>query len=131
MKHSLSTKGVVMDRTEIGTRGEDAAVAYLERVGMQVVERNWRTGRGELDIVALDGTELVLCEVKTRTTDSHGTPEEAVSPAKQRRLARLAEAYLAAADLGTCQVRFDVISIRVISDDRALLRHHRNAFVVN
>ncbi|MBN1193095.1 MAG: YraN family protein [Coriobacteriia bacterium] len=120
-----------MDRTEIGVRGENAAAAYLERSGMQIVDRNWRSGRGELDLVALDGDTLVVCEVKTRTTECRGTPEEAVSPAKQRRLTRLAEAYVAAAGLDTCSVRFDVITIRVLGDDRALLRHHRSAFVVD
>lgn len=119
-----------MDRTEIGARGEDAAAAYLERAGLQIVDRNWRTSRGEIDIVALDGETLVLCEVKTRTTAARGTPEEAVSPAKQRRIVRLAQAYVAAAGLGECQVRFDVISIRVLAEDRALLRHHRAAFAV-
>jgi len=119
-----------MDRVEVGTRGEDAAAAYLERVGMQIVDRNWRSGRGELDIVALDGDTLVLCEVKTRTTSTQGTPEEAVSPAKQKRLIRLARAYLAAAGLEPVAVRFDVISIRVLGPDRALLRHHRDAFVL-
>ena len=119
-----------MDTTAIGRRGEDAAVAYLERIGMQVVERNWRTGRGEIDIVALDGDQLVLCEVKTRTSARRGTPEEAVSAAKQRRLVRLAETYLTHTGAAPCTVRFDVISIRVIDDDRALLRHVRAAFTV-
>lgn len=119
-----------MDRAQIGARGEAAAAAYLERVGMQVVDRNWRDGRGELDIVALDGEDLVICEVKTRATESRGTPEDAVSPAKQKRLARLARAYIAAAGLADCPVRFDVITIRLLAEDRALLRHHRAAFIV-
>lgn len=117
-----------MQPSEVGQRGEDAAAAYLERVGMRVIERNWRGARGELDIVAIDGTELVMCEVKTRTSDSRGTPEEAVSPTKRRQLGRLASAYVAANGLGECEVRFDVISIRVLTPDRALLRHHRRAF---
>ncbi len=117
-----------MDRAEIGSRGEDAAVAYLERVGLQIVDRNWRDGRGELDIVATDGDTLVICEVKTRTTDAAGTPEEAVSPSKQRRLTRLARSYIAAQGLEPCPVRFDVVTVRVIAEDRALLRHHRAAF---
>lgn len=117
-----------MNQTEIGQRGEDAAVAYLERIGMSVVDRNWRDGRGELDIVALDGATLVVCEVKTRRGASHGTPEEAVSAAKQRRLTRLARSYIAANALEPCNVRFDVVSIAVIASDRALLRHHRAAF---
>lgn len=119
-----------MDRTELGARGEQAAAAYLERIGMQVVQRNWRTGRGEIDIVAIDGDELVLCEVKTRSTEARGSAEEAVSPAKQKRLARLAQAYVAAVGLEECKVRFDVVTIRVLDDDKALLRHHRAAFCV-
>lgn len=112
----------------LGQRGEDAAAAYLERVGMTVVERNWRSKQGEVDIVALDGTTLVLCEVKTRKTVRAGTPEEAVTPAKQRRYKRLADAYIQAASLDEVDVRFDVITILVIGEDKALLRHHRAAF---
>lgn len=119
-----------MERVELGARGEAAAAAYLERAGMQIIDRNWRDGRGELDIVALDGDDLVVCEVKTRGSDSRGTAEDAVSPAKQRRLARLARAYISGAGLADCNVRFDVVTIRLIAEDRALLRHHRAAFVL-
>lgn len=117
-----------MDRGEMGRRGEDAAVAYLERAGMRVIDRNWRDGRGELDIVALDGDVLVICEVKTRATDTRGTPEEAVSVTKRRRLVRLAQSYVASAGLEPCTVRYDVVTVRVLSAERALLRHHRAAF---
>lgn len=120
-----------MEHAEVGIRGENAAAAYLDRIGMQIVDRNWRNGRGELDIVALDGDELVICEVKTRASEARGTAEDAVSPAKQKRLVRLAAAYVAAAGLGECAVRFDVVTIRVIAEDRALLRHHRAAFTVD
>ena len=119
-----------MDRAEIGARGEEAAAAYLERMGMEIIDRNWRSGRGELDIVALDGEDLVVCEVKTRTGESQGTPEDAVSAAKRKRLSRLAQAYVAAAGLSECNVRFDVVTIRIITEERALLRHHRAAFTV-
>ncbi|MDH4139995.1 MAG: YraN family protein [Coriobacteriia bacterium] len=118
-----------MDRAEIARRGEDAAASYLERCGMTVVERNWRAKNGEIDIVALDGDTLVVVEVKTRRTQSRGTPEEAVTPTKQRRLVRLAEAYLAHTGLTEQALRFDVVAIRPVADDRALLRHHRSAFV--
>ena len=117
-----------MDRKELGRRGEDAAAAYLERSGMTIVERNWRASPGEVDIVALDGDEIVLAEVKTRRTARKGTPEEAVTPAKQRTYARLAQAYAAHAGADV-PIRFDVISILVLGEDRALLRHHRAAFV--
>jgi len=118
-----------MDRSEIGQRGEDAAVAFLQRLGMQIETRNWRSPGGEIDIVVRDGDELVFVEVKTRKSERAGTAEEAVSAAKQRRIVRLARAYLASVggtpDTG---VRFDVVAIRVIAEDRALLRHYRGAF---
>jgi putative endonuclease len=118
-----------MDRSEIGQRGEDAAAAFLQRLGMQIETRNWRSPAGEIDIVVRDGDELVFVEVKTRKSERAGTAEEAVSAAKQRRIVRLARAYLASVggtpDTG---VRFDVVAIRVIAEDRALLRHYRGAF---
>jgi putative endonuclease len=95
---------------------------------MTVIERNWRCAAGEVDVVALDGETVVLVEVKTRRTTSKGTPDEAVTVAKQRRYTRLASAYLKHADIADVAVRFDVVSILVIGEDRALLRHHRGAF---
>lgn len=117
-----------MHRTELGQRGEQAACAYLERTGMSVVRTNWRTGAGEVDIICLDEDVLVFVEVKTRKTLVTGTPEAAVSPTKQRRIVRLAREYAARAGLEPC-VRFDVISITVLGEGRAILRHHRAAFV--
>jgi putative endonuclease len=125
-------KGVVTVTAQgkrLGERGEDAAVAFLERSGLTIVERNWRCQSGEIDIVALDGETLVLCEVKTRRTAAKGTPEEAVTPAKQRRYGRLAAAYVQASSLENVSVRFDVITLLVVAEDRALLRHLRGAFV--
>lgn len=120
-----------MDRTEVARRGEDAATAYLERAGCTIVERNWRCSAGEVDIIVLDGETLVFVEVKTRRTGSCGTPEDAVSPTKQRRLTRCARAYIAANSLDECDIRFDVVGILPISEDRALLRHHRAAFAIS
>jgi putative endonuclease len=122
--------GCRVDRKELGRRGEAAAAAYLQRAGLTVAVTNWRTAGGEVDIVAWDGPDLVLVEVKTRRSMAMGTPEEAVSPSKQRRLVRLARAYLAETGSKPRLVRFDVVSLRVLSEDRALLRHHRNAFTV-
>jgi putative endonuclease len=118
-----------MERSEIARRGEDAAAAFLERVGMQIEARNWRSSAGEIDIVARDGDELVFIEVKTRRSERAGTAAEAVSAAKQGRIVRLARAYLATVgEQPQVGVRFDVVAIRVIAADRALLRHYRAAF---
>jgi len=117
-----------MDRSEVARRGEDAAAAFLERVGMMIEDRNWRTPSGEIDIVARDGDTLVFVEVKTRRSERAGTAEDAVSPAKQQRIVRIARAYLAAHPEAPEALRFDVVALRVLGADRALLRHYRDAF---
>jgi len=118
-----------MDRAETARRGEDAAAAYLERIGFVVEARNWRCQSGEIDIVARDGAETVFVEVKTRRSERAGTAEEAVSAAKQRQVFRLAQAYLReTGEPAETAVRFDVVAIKVLAPDRALLRHYRAAF---
>lgn len=119
---------MTQESKRLGQRGEDAACAYLERIGLTIVERNWKCPSGEIDIVALDGESLVLVEVKTRKTVAKGTPEDAITPAKQRRYRKLADAYVQHAGSGDVVVRFDVITILVLAEDRALLRHLRAAF---
>jgi putative endonuclease len=119
-----------MDRKELGRRGEEAAGAYLERVGFEILDMNWRTRSGEVDIVAREGATLVLVEVKTRRSLKAGTPEEAVSPTKQKKLGRLAAQYVQGMSDEPDAVRFDVVTIYVLGEDRALLRHHRAAFTM-
>ena len=86
-------------RKATGARGESAAVAYLRHKGYSIVATNWRCRRGEIDIVAQDGPALVFVEVRTRNSRQLGTPEESVTPTKQRRLVELAETYLHILDL--------------------------------
>jgi putative endonuclease len=117
-----------MKSHELARRGETAAADFLERRGHTVVERNWTCKAGEIDVISLDADELVFVEVKTRATNKCGSPEEAVDESKQERIRSLAEIYLSAAGLTDVDVRFDVIAIRYMGDDRALLRHHRDAF---
>ena len=76
-----------------------------------MVARNWRSRDGEIDVVAIGPGLLVVCEVKTRRGDLLGSPAAAVTWAKQRRLRRLAAAYLAEAGLPPVQVRFDVVAV--------------------
>jgi putative endonuclease len=118
----------LMDPHEFGRRAEDAAAAYLERKGLTILERNWRSEAGEIDIISLDGESVVFVEVKARQRARSGAPEEAVSERKQRRLGRVAIEYLAKAGLDDVAARFDVVAITRLTDDRARLRYHRNAF---
>jgi putative endonuclease len=94
-----------------GQRGEDRAVEYLRDRGYSVIERNFRCRLGEIDIVARDGDTLVFVEVRTRTDGRCGTALETITPAKQRRIARVAEFYLTARRAHGAACRFDVIGI--------------------
>jgi putative endonuclease len=98
-------------RRQMGAAGEDLAAAALKKQGYKILERNWRSPLGEVDLIAKHGRFLVLVEVKTRRTLNFGGPREAVSPAKQARLRRLAEYYIREKRLQEMPVRFDVVGI--------------------
>ncbi|MGI8536663.1 MAG: YraN family protein [Mycobacteriales bacterium] len=100
-------------RKALGDYGEQLAADLLLAEGMQVLERNYRCPVGEIDIVALDGATLVICEVKTRRDLGHGTPLEAVTVAKARRLRALAGHWLSEHDLRVGGVRIDVVAVVV------------------
>lgn len=95
----------------LGTYGEEVAVAFLLRAGLEILDRNWRCEVGELDIVARDGSTLIAVEVKTRTSTAFGHPAEAVSPRKLRRLRQLVWRWLVAHERHAPQVRIDVITV--------------------
>lgn len=116
---------------ELGRRGEDAAVRFLERRGYDIVERNWTCFAGEADIIARDDEVVVFVEVKTRTGASNGLPAEAVTKNKRERYEKIACAFLADYDVVDVPVRFDVVSISLIGTDRAMVRHHIDAFGVD
>jgi putative endonuclease len=92
----------------LGRVGEDAAASWYTTHGYEVLARNWRAPSGEIDLVCRRAKVLVICEVKARTTTRFGSAVESVTPAKQRRLRRLAAAYLQQGGFGTAVVRFDV-----------------------
>jgi len=99
------------NRRSLGDRGEDMAAAHLKKQGYKILERNYRTPIGEIDLVARHQGALVFIEVKTRRSRRFGSPQEAVHPAKQERLRNLAEYYLQQQGLGEVTVRFDVVGI--------------------
>jgi putative endonuclease len=108
---------VVDRRQELGGRGEDAAAQWYSDRGYRVLSRNWHCPQGEIDLVVLDptGATVIICEVKTRLTDRFGSPFEAVTAAKQRRLRRLAGRWLAegrpSGSVRPAAVRFDVAGV--------------------
>jgi putative endonuclease len=96
---------------QVGATGEDMAAAFLKKQGYKVLERNYRTPLGEIDLIGRHRGALVFIEVKTRRSSRFGSPQEAVHPAKQERLRHLAEYYLQQRGLGDVAVRFDVVGI--------------------
>lgn len=113
---------------ELGKRGEEAAACFLERRECEILDRNWKCIAGEADIVALQDDTLCFIEVKTRKDAQKGFPSEAVDTRKRSRYERIAACYLKDHDYADVRVRFDIIAILVLGEDRAFLRHHLNAF---
>jgi len=95
----------------LGITGEDAAAAWYEAQGYEVVARNWRCRDGELDLIVRMGRTFVFCEVKARSSDRFGAPVEAITPQKQARLRRLAARWLEESPIRAREIRFDVASI--------------------
>lgn len=113
-------------RHALGRYGEDLACRVLRDDGLEVLARNWRCAAGEIDIVAAASGVLVVCEVKTRSSDAFGPPEEAVTAAKVRRLRGLAAEWLA--EQGQARdtyerIRLDVVAVVVPKRGSAQVRH--------
>ena len=110
----------------LGRKGEDRAAVYLVRQGYRILERNYTTPSGEIDVIAMDRDTVVFVEVKTRTNDAFGAPELAVSARKQQRMIRAALGYIKYHKLHQVPCRFDVVAIRAGKDQDVELI--RNAF---
>jgi len=128
-RHALRMKRCAREQA-LGRRGEDLAHRYLERAGMTVVARNYRTlsGSGEVDLIAWDGETLVMVEVKCRSDEECGAPERNLDPEKMRRMARAARDFARRASTPWERVRFDVVS--VVLSRPPVIRHWRDAFPV-
>ncbi len=112
----------------LGRRGEDLAAQYLETLGLVLLCRNWRCRHGELDIIATDGYGLVVAEVKTRSSDDFGTPADAMTPAKIRRIRAATHAWLRNFGVPWCEISYDLISVWWPATGTPRLQHRRGAF---
>ena len=112
---------------DFGKLGEELAVNYLIGKGYEILERNWRNIHKEIDIIAKDGKDLVIVEVKTRQSDEYGDPDVAVTKKKQRMLIVAANAYITQNNLDK-EIRFDIISI-VFKGDEPVIEHIEDAFL--
>lgn len=111
---------------DFGTLGEDIAVDFLRRKGYILLDRNWRSGHKEIDIVAMQGDTVVFVEVKARANILYGNPEDAVTRRKMHLLVLAADAYLRCNALDN-EVRFDVITVTG-TVQKPYIRHYEQAF---
>jgi len=110
----------------LGEEGEKIAVRYLKSKGYIVYQTNWRFGKLEIDIIAEDGQELVFIEVKTRSSEIYGRPEEAVDDAKESAILNAADIYVRDFNL-EIEVRFDILSV-LINNKKSKICHIIDAF---
>jgi len=116
-------------RLALGVWGEDQATAFLKRNGYRLIERNYRTPVGEIDIIATTRQHLVFVEVKTRRGTAFGAPQDAVGLRKQQQIIRTAQWYLQRHKT-KLQPRFDVVAILCQSDGTAQITHLDDAFTL-
>ena len=115
---------------KFGDEGEELAVELLVNKGYEIIKRNYRFGKGELDIIAKDPNEegLVFIEVKSRKNLAYGYPEESITKSKIKQLKRIAELYLFENDIKEILCRFDVIAILMPPGEKPQIQHFVNAF---
>lgn len=111
---------------DFGMQGEEIAADYLRRKGYMLLDRNWRSGHKEIDIIARQDDTLVFVEVKARANIMYGNPEDAVTRRKMHLLVQAADAYLRS-NMLDCEVRFDIITITG-SPAKPYIRHYEHAF---
>lgn len=112
----------------LGERGERLAARLLRELGLDVLVRNYRTSRGELDLVAREGATLCFVEVKTRHRHLYSRPADAVGPAKRQRIIRAAKQYLRELGFPPLLYRYDIVEVVLVRRRVTDLRYWRNAF---
>ncbi len=115
-------------RKMTGAEGELAAAGFLRKQGYAILEKNFRTRSGEIDLIAEDKGTLVFVEVKTRRSDAYGCAEEAVDGRKQHRIIEAARYYLHRYNYADRDCRFDVVGIEWDGSKGGRITHIRNAF---
>ena len=114
------------EHNQLGVRGEETAAEFLTNNGHIILTRNYKHGKCEIDIISTDESFTVFTEVKTRSTDYFGYPEEAVDKKKRKKIRRAAEEYMFENKLDT-NIRFDIISI-INANGKLKVYHIKDAF---
>ena len=111
-----------------GDYGEQLAATYLQQKGYQIISRNVVQRRGEIDIVAKHKNTYVFIEVRTKTSEHHGTPEESIGNTKKKRFLNAVSRYIYEHNIEDESIRCDVVAV-LLNTEPATIRHYQNAFI--
>ena len=114
-------------KQDLGRKGEDFATDYLEKQGYVIQERNWRYSKAEIDIICKKEDVLIFVEVKTKSYDYYGKPEESVTPFKERLIIDAANRYMEITG-HDWEIRFDIIALLTDKEKEFSLEHFKDAF---
>lgn len=114
------------DHNEVGKQGEAVAVKFLAKKGYDIITQNWRFQKAEIDIITKYKGQIVIVEVKTRTSLEFENPKEAVTVAKQKRIVKAADAYIQEQNIDL-ECRFDIVSV-LIQGSKVDVEHIEDAF---
>ena len=112
---------------DLGRKGESLAKAFLEDLGYEIMDENWTHGKAEIDLIAYKDRVIIFIEVKTRTGNNFGEPEDFVDNRKQKLLAQAADEYIYLMD-HQGEVRFDIIAVLFDKQSNYTLKHIEDAF---
>ena len=115
------------EKKDLGREGEQLAILHLEKKNYQILEKNFRAGRGEIDIIAQQDNIIAFIEVKTKKYGDFGDPITWVPKSKQRQIGRVAQAYLIQKSINNLDCRFDVITL-TYEEGAWCINHIKNAF---
>ncbi len=120
-----------LSKKELGDKGEELAVELLTEKGYEILERNYRYGHGEIDIVAKDPSDgyTVFVEVKARQNLEYGEPEYAITKNKQKQIKKIAELYLFDKEIMELECRFDVVTVLLQGKGKPVINHYESAFM--
>lgn len=116
-----------MLKKALGAKGERLAADFLSRQGYEIIAKNFRYERGEIDIIAKKGELISFCEVKTRTSSAYGSGEDAVNSRKQKQIRKVAEGFISERAFAGYDFRFDVVVVEVRRNETKI-RMIENAF---
>jgi len=117
-------------KQRLGKSGEDLAVSFLKKKGFEILERNYRFGHKEIDIIGKDKSTIVFIEVKAGRSKDFGSPQERVNLKKQKSMIEVAQDYIQKRNFRDVDFRFDVVAVSFEQGDRKI-EHIKNAFMCN